>query len=931
MPRAVPLATYRLQLTAQFGFADAAKLVPYLAALGVSHLYLSPITQARPGSSHGYDVIDHNKLSADLGARRGFDELSDAATQADIGLILDFVPNHVGIGHGVNAWWLDVLEWGQKSPHAKSFDIEWNAFPERRSGVVLMPILGKPYGDALEEGEIELRYDSSEGAFSVWYFDHRVPISPADYAEIVERAVAASASGKPAGRLREIAARYRKAKRMTREQAAELKSALKQVEGGGDILERGLSAYRARKDDSERTQALHNLLERQHYRLAHWRLAATAINYRRFFDITDLAGLRIEERQTFDAVHGLVAELVAEGRLHGLRLDHIDGLYNPRQYCRRLQQLVRSWEDKSGGSARPSRAQPFYVVVEKILADEEPMPDLPGVAGTTGYETANLLARVLVDADGLPGLRQFAAEITGQGSFAETVHAAKTRVLDTMLASEFTALLRLICRIAGEHWKSRDIPPSHLREALRLYVLHFPVYRTYVTEAGASDEDRRTIDGAIAAARPGAPQIEDGVFDFLRAALTLDLIANTRGGYDTARLRRFALKVQQFTGPLMAKALEDTALYRDVGLLALNEVGGDPSLPGLPVAEFHRRVAERGRSFPHAMNATATHDTKRGEDNRARLLALSEMSQEWRERVSEWRGVSEKFVAPAPKRSPSLTHEYMLYQALLGAWPLEGVGEDFVTRMGAYAVKAAREGKQETSWLAPDEAYEAGLLSFLRSLLRSKEFPALFDPFARRIALIGALNGLAQLALKATIPGVPDFYQGSEFWDLSLVDPDNRRPVDFARRQKALSEIGGASARPHTDWRALAAGWSDGRIKLALTQRLLAIRNELPRVFLDGDYEPVEVAGADRDHVIAFTRRSGKSGAIVAVLRCFATLTDGGRRWMSPRELQAHLVLDRWRGLVDMLEGGRSFAESPISAAALFDSLPVAVLQGEAR
>ena len=921
MTRPVPLATYRVQLTAQFGFADAAARLPYLAALGVSHLYTSPITQARPGSTHGYDVVDHNTLNPELGGETGFEQLATGLAEFDVGLIADFVPNHVGVGHGVNAWWLDVLEWGRRSPHAVAFDIDWDASMDHTRGVVLLPILGKAYGDALANGEIELRYDGAEGAFSAWYFDHRLPICPLCYSDILDTLVAAAnAGGEPAGvQLLDIAGRYR-AQPPAYEDAAQFKAAIRQTAGAAAIIARGLAAYRPDKADALRLEALHDLLERQHYRLTHWRLAATDINYRRFFDITELAGIRVENAPTFAALHRLTGDLIRRGGLHGIRLDHIDGLYDPQQYCRRLQGLIRT------NRPHPAPGAPFYVVVEKILADGETMPHFPGVAGTTGYEAANWIARVLVDGSGLTPLRALAQDFTGAADdFHATLEASKQQVLDTMLASEFNALVRLLARLASEHWRSRDYSAERLRTALRLYVQHFPVYRTYVTKAGASERDRATIEGTIEAAREQAVKADGDMFDFLRDALTLDLIAAPDTPYTKKTAHRFALKVQQFTGPMMAKSLEDTALYRDVTLLALNEVGGDPSLPPLSADDFHGRMAARARDYPHAMTATATHDTKRGEDARMRILALAELHDEWGQCVGRWRTLNASCRAEGGERAPSATHEYMLYQTLIGAWPLGGIDGDFVKRIEAYAIKAAREGKRETSWLDPDEAYESALLHFARTILSHDPFQRDFESFARRVALIGALNSLSQLALKATMPGIPDFYQGTEFWDLSLVDPDNRRPVDFDARGHALRGFEDAPS-----WRDLAADWPDGLIKLALTHRLLALRAELPHVFLDSDYQPVEVHGPDGAHVLAFARTAQRDAMIVAVLRHFAPLTDGGRRWLSAGSLDATLKVD-YPTARNLLRPDQVLPPGDLGAAELFGALPVAILHARRR
>ncbi len=779
MPPGIPIATYRLQLSAAFTFEDATKLVPYLKALGISHLYASPFLKARAGSTHGYDIIDHNEINPEFGGEAGFARLSAALTEADIGLILDFVPNHMGVGYADNGWWLDVLEWGGKSPYAAAFDIDWDLLPHRRGGGVLLPILGSPYGQALEHGEIELKYHAEEGSFSAWYYEHRLPIRPDRYGEMLRLIVnAASAGNEAAGRqLLELAARSRGAGNPSHADAPAFKAALAAVAGGADVIARGIHVYRPSSGDPDSALPLHRLLERQHYRVAHWRLATSEINYRRFFDINRLAGLRVEDLDTFRRVHALVARLTADNRLQGLRLDHIDGLWDPIQYCRRLQQLIRAAQ---GGSRRE-----FYVLVEKILAEGERMPALPGVAGTTGYEWLNVISRVLVAADALAPLERFRREVTDNPRpFRQILDRAKLRVLDNLLSSEFTVLVRLLARIAAGHYRTRDFTITRLYAALREFIVAFPVYRTYVTAAGPSPEDRATIERAVKAARAQWFGPDAEIFDFLRDVLTLDLIAPGRSGYSTARVRRFAFKVQQFTGPMMAKSLEDTAFYRYARLLALNEVGGDPDLPGLSPHEFHCRMRLRQEETPHGLIATATHDTKRGEDARMRVLAIAELPDDWMSAVTEWRRLNVRLVHDANgQRAPSGVLEYMIYQTLIGAWPLEGVGADFADRMETYAIKAAREGKVETSWINPDEPYEAGVKRFVRGILdpaQSAEFIASFDRLARRAALLGALNSLSQLTLKATMPGVPDFYQGTEFWDLSLVDPDNRRPVDFS-------------------------------------------------------------------------------------------------------------------------------------------------------
>jgi (1->4)-alpha-D-glucan 1-alpha-D-glucosylmutase len=929
MPPAVPVATYRLQLNAKFGFADAASLVPYLKSLGISHLYASPFLKSRAGSTHGYDVVDHNAVDPELGGQQGLQHLCDALAKADMGLILDFVPNHMGIHYADNPWWLDVLESGRKSPFAASFDIDWKSLPGHPRGGVLIPILGSSYGEALQRGEISLRYDARAGSFSAWYYQHKLPIGPNRYGEVLQKVVAqAGAAEQPAGRsLLEFAARYRGPHNPPRASSAAFKAELAAIPGGEQVIERGLQAYDPRAGGSGAILALHSLLERQHYRLANWRLAGSEINYRRFFDINDLAGLRIEDAATFEAVHRLVRRLIAKGWLHGLRLDHIDGLRDPHQYFRRLARLI--------DVEKPAGSNPFYVVAEKIIAEGERLPRFAGVSGTTGYEWLNVISRVLLDERGLEAIDHIWREVSGDArSFDEFLIEAKRRVIANILASEFTVLSRLLARIAAGHYTTRDYAAERLRAAFELFILHFPVYRTYLTASGPSRGDRAIINEAIAKARADWFGPDVGIFDFLRDALTLDLISSRRTGYSIARDRQFAFKVQQFTGPMMAKSLEDTALYRYHRLLALNEVGGNPAAGALSVADFHKRMEERatqssrGLTAAPGLTATATHDTKRGEDARARLVALSELAIEWTESVRDWRRLNASLIdSSGSQRVPAQAHEYMMYQSLLGAWPLGAVDASFVERMQAYAVKAAREGKQHTNWLAPDEGYETGLESFLGRLLdrgQSGSFIDSFDAFARRAALMGALNSVTQVTLKTAMPGVPDFYQGTEFWDLSLVDPDNRRPVDFAARCAALHSIG---AEPN--WPALADAWPDGRIKFALTQRLLALRARFQDLFARGSYRPLEVAGPHRNEIIAFARISGPDAVIVVTGRLFKRATRGGRQWPCGGSWDASVCVDGFCEIAGVIVSDKQMSGPTLAASELLGVLPIAVLQAK--
>jgi (1->4)-alpha-D-glucan 1-alpha-D-glucosylmutase len=913
MPPAIPIATYRLQLSADFDFDAAAAVVPYLKALGITHLYASPFLKARKGSSHGYDIIDHAQFNPELGGEAGFERLSAALRQHDLGLILDFVPNHVGVHFADNAWWLDVLEWGPASPHAASFDIDWEQLPYRNRGGVLVPILGSSYGQALERGEIQLRYDPTEASFSAWYFEHRLPIAPERYGEILRMIVkeAGAELSAPGLDILALASRYAGLRRPNRKEAPAFKAELKSISGAAEIIARGLDAYRAGPDRTASTLALHHLLERQHYRLGHWRLASSDINYRRFFDINTLAGLRIEDAGTFEAIHRLVKRLITQGKLQGLRLDHIDGLRDPVQYFQRLRRLIR---DAQGG-----RSAQFYVVIEKILGEQEKLPSFSGVHGTTGYEWMNAITQVLIDGSGLEPLDEIWRQISSQSPKLEPiVREAKRRVLETLLTSEFTVLTRLLARIASGHYSTRDYSADSLREALELYVLHFPVYRTYLTSSGPTDHDRRLISETIERARSDWFAADDGIFDFLRDALTMDLAKPGRAAHSAPRVRRFALKVQQFTGPMMAKSLEDTTFYRYHRLLALNEVGGDPAAGALDVDAFHGMMRSRAREWPHGMTATATHDTKRGEDARARIMPLAEIPGEWTGSVARWKLLNAPHVLiDGDLRAPSATFEYMLYQTLLGAWQPDDAS--FAERIQQYALKAAREGKQETSWLNPHEAYEAGVESFIAKILDpslSGEFLNSVQTLAQRLSLLGALNSLSQITLKATMPGVPDFYQGTELWDFSLVDPDNRRPVDFAARARLL----GALEEP--DWDRLVQDWPSGHLKLAWTRHLLKLRTDLADLFASGEYEPLEVGGPHRDHVIAFARRRGREAAIVVAMRRFGAFTDHGRNWPRPANYDAALNVGAYA-----VEGFADADATQLRLSDLLEHLPVAVLK----
>lgn len=857
-----PNATYRLQLTEAFDFDAAAELVPYLRWLGISHLYVSPVLRARSGSTHGYDMVDPNQIDPRLGGETGYARLCMAVRNAQMGIIVDFVPNHMGIGKADNTWWLDILEWGPASRYACFFDIDWFRAPGRRRPTLVLPILGRPYGEALSAGEIVLKFDPADGSFSFWYYEHRFPIRPQDYGAIIRKLAATAGHSSAAEALLSLATQY-PLHRMDYASAKEIKAALTALPGAGELLSAQLEAGQIRSDKAE----LHRLLARQHYLPTFWRGGAADINFRRFFDINDLAGLRIEDPAVFDAVHRVIIDLLRQGSLQGIRIDHVDGLRDPVGYCDRLGEQAK----RACGGCLP------YIVVEKILGAEEELPPLPYVAGTTGYEWMNVFSRLLVRDFGLSLLDRTWRDFTGEASsIPDVIARAKVEVLENLFGGEFTSLVRLLHRIALGHRRSQDFSAAQLAAALRAYLVELPVYRTYVTPTGrASDQDRAVIVQTIAATS-NANGVDSEIAEFLCDVLTLDIVQEAKGGYSRRRVMSFVAGLQQLSGPVMAKAVEDTGFYRVLRLLALNEVGGDPDADPIDIAGFHAYCRKGISRQPSGMIATATHDTKRGEDARMRLVALSELAEEWNDKVIYWRRCNEEYTQQLNgRRAPSRQHEYLLYQALLGGWPISGDSGDFHQRFAAYAIKAARESKQETSWRDPDSIYEDALHRFARTIAdpnTAAAFMADFLPFVSRVALLGALNSLSQTALKVLLPGVPDIYQGTELWDLSFVDPDNRRPVDFSARRERQDQ-----AHPASD--ALARHWSGGLIKFALLQRLLTLRAANPALFSHGGYEPLAATGTHANSVVAFSRHYRDSRLVVVVGRLMAAITDDGRTW----------------------------------------------------
>lgn len=944
----IPRATYRVQLNAGFTFRDATAIVPYLAALGVSHVYCSPYFRARPGSTHGYDVIDHNAFNPEVGDRQDFEHFVAQLRAHGMGHLLDIVPNHVGVMEHGNHWWMDVLENGESSAYADYFDIDWAPPNPALAGKVLVPVLGDPYGVVLEHGELELKFERDLGAFAIFYHEHRFPLDPRTYPRILDAALVLK-SGTALERLRRLfaalperqagssernAERQRDAARHKAE-LAELCAADPTVT---EALEQALVTFAGRPDEPTSFDALHALLEEQAFRLAYWRVASDDINYRRFFDVNDLAALKVENEAVFDATHRLVFELIGAGALDGLRIDHIDGLYDPLGYLVRLSSRLAQCQSDA-------KVRPPYLVVEKITASFERLPAQWPVHGETGYRFANAVNRLLVDSAGRARLDRLYRRVLGEPlQWSDVAYEGQRLVLRKSLFSELNAVANRLTRIAQSDRRTRDFTFNSLRQALAEVIACFPVYRTYVAD-GLSDSDRRYVEWAVAAARRRRSDTEAPVFDFVRDALLVELDAPTERA--RALARRFAMKFQQTTAPAMAKGVEDTALYRFNRLTSLNEVGGEPAVFGSSIRAYHADAQYRAKHWPHEMLATSTHDTKRSEDVRARISVLSEAPRQWRAAVDRWWRLNRRWRREIDgAAAPSPNDEYLFYQTLIGTWPLESPAESdlerYRERIEAYMLKAAREAKTRTSWASVNVGYEEALAQFIRAALQRREgnlFLTDFCGFEARIVRFGLFNALTQTVLKLTAPGVPDIYQGNEVWEFALVDPDNRRPVDYAVRRALLEELAARPCRGEYA-RALAERPEDPRCKLYLLRAVLGLRREHEALFTHGEYLPLRVAGDRAQHLCAYARRFKGDVAIVLAPRHYLRLMGerdgaplGAAIWSDtavevPREctdLPLLNVLDGTRALASERETRTVF---PVAQA--LQSFPVGVLWGQA-
>lgn len=902
----VPRATCRLQFNRDFGFADAARIAGYLAALGVSHVYASPYLRARPGSTHGYDIVAHDELNPELGSGADFNAMKQAFEVAKLGQILDFVPNHMGVGGADNPLWLDVLEWGPDSRYAGWFDIDWEPASRYLTEKLLVPVLGESYGAVLEAGKLELKFDAEKGEFAVWAYDtHKLPIHPLHYERILGDGHAELA------RIGDEFAALLEWRPQVARRADELKRELAALVSRDSEARRQLDHALARINrERDGTRAgLDALIQAQYWRASHFRVAGDDINYRRFFNINDLAGLRMELPDVFEHAHRLVLQLLSQGVLDGLRIDHIDGLLDPRGYLERLRLA----------------APEAYIVVEKILAHDEPLPADWPVQGTTGYEFTNLVTGLLVDPRGEVPLTDAYQEFTGERlSFAGIVRDCKIRIMKNEMAAELNVLARDAARVARQNPRTADITRYLLHRALREVIACFPVYRNYLNDAGRLDAaGRQHLQHAIAAARRNDRDLDPSVFDFLEALLSGDLVNAPRSGFSRHAVLRCAMKLQQYSGPVMAKGLEDTAFYRYNRLIALNEVGGHPDRFGVSPGEFHAANAARARDWPQSLLGTSTHDTKRGEDARARIAVLAEMPEAWLAAVGQWRSILSAESAALHDSNA----EYFFHQLLVGSWPTDNDAasiETFRGRAQAAMLKSVREARLRTSWNAPDADYEGALRAFIDAAFASQRFRESFLPLQREVARLGVHNSLVQTALKLTVPGVPDVYQGCELWDLSLVDPDNRRPVDFAARAALLETLRSEwSAAPAACVRSRLGNWQDGAIKLLLTWRLLELRREHAPLFGRGEYQPCEVRGEHSTPLIAFSRRLETAQIVVAVAR-FPLARVRNPAWLGSCVMVPELPAGGtwWNALTGAALGPGGACDASV----LFEDLPVAVL-----
>ncbi|MBW4495385.1 MAG: malto-oligosyltrehalose synthase [Oscillatoria princeps RMCB-10] len=868
----IPAVTYRLQLQSAFNFEAAKKIIDYLAELGISDIYASPIFKARKGSTHGYDVVDPSQINPELGTPEEFEALVSELQQRHMGWVQDIVPNHMAYD-SQNLWLMDIMENGQDSDYCDYFDIEWNHPYEDIKGRVLAPMLGTFYGEALENGEIQLSYD--ESGLSVNYCSLKLPVRIESYSRFLTHNLAylpRALGGRNHPDFMKLLGVFYLLKNLPSEhkgkerydQLAFVKGLLWELHAQNphvqEFIERNVKDFNGEKGHPESFNLLDSLLAEQFYRLSFWKVGAEEINYRRFFNVNELISVKIQELKVFNKAHVLVSKLVEEGKITGLRIDHIDGLYDPTEYLKRLRQKM--------GNA--------YITVEKILELKENLPDCWPIHGTSGYDFLNYLNGIFCRRESEEQFSDIYSNFTDCHSpYQQLFLEKKHLIVDKTLAGDVDNLAQILKKIAGQSRRSSDFTLNGLKRTLSEVLELFPVYRTYVNGDGMRQEDRAYIQEVIEAAKKRIPLFLNEI-NFIEKLL-LQEFEKPLPAEEAQRLH-FVMRLQQVTGPLMAKGIEDTLFYVYNRLISLNEVGGNPGKFGITPDEFHSFNQQQMAQWPHKMNATATHDTKRGEDARARLNVLSEIPEEWEKQVRRWSEINRSKKSDLSGRAvPVANDEYFFYQTLVGAFPFyESERAEFIGRIKDYTLKSVREAKVHTAWLRPDTEYEERFLAFVEKVLEpsdSNEFLKEFLPFQKWVAGYGIFNSLSQTLLKLASPGVPDFYQGTELWDLSMVDPDNRRPVNFDRRIWFLQEL---KDKAKTDilklLKALLSDKEDGRIKLFLAFQALQARSQNLEVFQKGDYQPLEVVGKFKEHIVAFARSCGDTTAIAVAPRLFTAL-----------------------------------------------------------
>jgi (1->4)-alpha-D-glucan 1-alpha-D-glucosylmutase len=919
-PSRLPSATYRIQLNQDFRFADTLKILDYLEDLGITDLYLSPILAARKGSTHGYDLIDPSRINPEIGIEEEFNTLQTELQNRGMGLLLDIVPNHMAAS-AENPWWMDVLENGEQSAFAGFFDIDWHPPSRNLEGRILLPVLGRPFGEALESGELKLIFQ--DGRFFIQYFELLFPVAPRSYHSILnlhagrlktflneESAAYHEYSGILAAaqeiargdyRLGTSAPEQRMRFESTRDRIRAIVGTSPEI---ARLIEENVAEYNGRQGDPRSFGIFQRLLGDQNYKLSFWQNLNDSINYRRFFTIADLVGVRVEDPIVFEASHGYILRLVSRNPLAGLRIDHIDGLRDPATYLNRLQERLAAEENRTGTQS--------YVIVEKILAPGEDLPDDWPVSGTTGYDFTNAANSIFVDPDGARRMEEIYSGFIGRKqSFADVLYQKKKLVMSTLLGVEMRSLGRQLAELAAQDRYARELDRPQLISALTEVTACLGIYRTYIRNVELPPAAMQYIEEAVAEARTRAPHLSAACYDFVREVLLLENPPQVLADQREARLH-FVMRWQQFTGPIVAKGFEDTALYVYHPLLSLNEVGGNPRPSQAPSLDaFYKFLEARRQRWPGTLDATTTHDTKRSEDVRARLNVLSEIPEEWQQHLEHWAELNAQYKEEnGGQAAPDRNEEYFIYQTLLGVWPLDQEAHaTLLQRVQEHLIKATREAMVHTRWTRPNEAHEKALTNFAAKILAPENhaFIGDFREFQRNIAYYGMVNGLSQALIKIASPGVADFYQGSELWDLRMVDPDNRGAIDFERRKAALKQIAQLEPANRDALADIVDHWCDGRIKLYVISQALRFRREHANVFTEGEFIPLQSAGCHAPNVIAFLRRTSSESVLIAAPRWLTQVAqnespDSGKRdWCDTRIILPNDSPQQWTSVLSSL------------------------------